>query len=134
MNPVKFKEVINETAQRLEQPPQLVAMVLQCYFKDLRAALSGLAHPRVHVLNLGTFQLKPGIVEKKLLSKKERLEKLDGHTARDPFLEEELQQQVRSIERALSIIDTEKQRKQQFKQNRKLHEQDEPYRALEKEV
>jgi hypothetical protein len=133
MNPVKFKEVINETAQRLEQPPPLVAMVLQCYFKDLRAALSGLTHPRIQVLNLGTFQLKPGIVEKKLLSKKERLEKLDGHAARDQFLKEELQQQVRAMEQALSVMETEKQRKQQFKQNRKVHEQDQPYRALEKE-
>jgi hypothetical protein len=132
MNPVKFKEVISETAQRLEQPPQVVAAVLQCYFKDLRAAVTNLSHPRIQVLNLGSFQLKPSTIQKKLVSKKERLEKLDGSPSQHRLLKEELREQVAVIEQVLSIMETEKQRKQQFKQNRNSHEY-QSYRALEEE-
>jgi hypothetical protein len=125
MNPVKFKELIDETAQRLELPPQVVTVVLQLYFKDLRAAITGLSHPRVQVLNLGTFQLKPLAIRKKLFSKQQRAQE---HAC------EETAGEIMDIEKVLALLETEKQRKHQFKQKRQSHEpQDQPDRTLEKE-
>jgi hypothetical protein len=119
MNPVKFKDLINETAQRVEQPPHLVAAVLNYYFKDLRAAMTNLSHPRIQLLNLGTFQLKSTTIQKKLCAKKQRLKNLSP--IHHHQVKEDLEQQIMAIEQALSIIETEKQRKQQFKQNRNHH-------------
>lgn len=123
MNPVKFKEVINETAQRLEQKPELVAAVLQLYFKELRLSLTTLSHPRVQLFNLGTFQLKPGVLEKKLSAKCLQLQKCSDSPSRSPgSTKEQLEHEIAAMQRTLTTIHAEKQRKQSIKQS-KNHEQ-----------
>jgi hypothetical protein len=125
MNPAKFREVIHETAQRLELPPEMVAAVMQ-------TALTSLSHTRVQVLNLGTFQLKPRAIQKKLCSKKQRIELTS--TLPDSHYLETIQQDVEALEKALDMLEREKERKHHFKKNRQSHEQqDQPHRTLEKE-
>jgi len=121
MNPVKFKEVISETARRLEQRPEMVTMVLLLYFKDLRAALTSPGHPRVQVLNLGTFSLKPQTIEKKLAAKLSQLEKLSDGIPRHEAGRQDLLREISQIEQSLLIMKTEKQRKQTIKKS-KIHE------------
>lgn len=118
MNPIKFKEVISETARRSEQRPEMVMIVLQLYFKDLRAALTSPGHPRVQVLNLGTFSLKPQTIEKKLAAKLSQFEKLSEGVSCHDARREELLREISQIEQSLLIMKTEKQRKQTIKKSK----------------
>lgn len=118
MSPLKFKELIPELSRRLQQSPELVTAVLQVYFKELRTALTQLSHPRVQVLNLGTFQLKGKIAEKKLLGKTTLLEQREAEPSKRPAFQEDLLQEVARIARVLSMLDAEKERKQLLRQNR----------------
>ena len=121
MKPVKFKDVIGETARRLDQRPEVVTIVLQLYFKDLRTALTSLSYPRVQVLNLGTFSLKPQTIEKKLNAKLLQLEKLSQGVSRHEARREDLVREIAQIEQASLIMKTEKERKQAIKN--KIYEQ-----------
>jgi hypothetical protein len=113
MNPLKFREVVATTAERLGQRPEVVTVVLQHYFKEVRAALTSLAHPRVQVLNLGTFRVKPFTVKKKLEA---RLAQLDKFSAGQyPLRRQELLEEIRAIEQVLQLVQTEKERKQTIK-------------------
>lgn len=121
MKPVKFKEVITATADRIGQPPEVVTAVMQFYFKALRASLTSLSHPRIQVLNLGTFSLKPHTIERKLSAKQSQLEKLSEGVSRHDARREELLREIAQIEQASLIMKTEKERRQTIKN--KIHEQ-----------
>lgn len=122
MNPVKFKEIIRETASRTDQPSHLVQSILELYFKELRIVLTTLSHPRVQLFNLGTFQLKPSVLEKKLSAKRFHLQKNVNLASDARASNEQLQLEIDAMQKILTTVNTEKIRKQQFKQNRNHHE------------
>lgn len=122
MNPVKFKEVIQETARRLDQRPELVSAVLQLYFKELRSALTTLSHPRIQLFNLGTFQVKPAVLQKKLSAKTLQLTRVSQDSPRCFTTREQLENEIEAMQQSLALIQAEKQRKQSIKQS-KNHEQ-----------
>lgn len=122
MNPVKFKDVIVETANRCAYRPEQVTAVLLLYYKELRSALTSLSHPRVQVLNLGTFRLKPKMAEKKLSGKQARLQRCaTSEGAGSSAVKEELLREIRCLEQVLELLQVEKQRKDFIKQNRSIH-------------
>lgn len=118
MKPLKFSEVVAETAKRLGLPVDVTEGLLRLYFKDVRGALTSLSHPSVQVLNLGTFSLKPRTVEKKLNRKRELLEKLLLEPVRTKLVQEEIEREVVELENALRLIMNEKERRKIFKENK----------------
>lgn len=121
MNPVKFKDVITEAANRSGFRPEQVTAVLLLYYKELRSALTSLSHPRVQVLNLGTFRLKPKMAEKKLSGKRSRLQQCAGEGARSSAVREELLREIGCLEQVLELLQTERERKDFIKQNKSIH-------------
>lgn len=118
MKPLKFSEVIRETAERLEQPVAVVEAVLKIYFKDLRASLTNLSYPYVQVMNLGTFSLKPFTIQKRLQKRKALLERLEVERGCGRLIQQEASLEIEQMKRALEIISSEKERKKLLKQNR----------------
>lgn len=118
MKPLKFPEVAAETAKRLEQPVNVTEEVLRLYFKEVRLALTSLSHPSVQVLNLGTFSLKPRVVEKKLSRKRALLERLLSEPVRTRLIQEEIIREIAELENALRLITNEKERKKLFKKSK----------------
>jgi nucleoid DNA-binding protein len=117
MKPIKFKSVAGETAERLSRPVEEVEAVLQMYFKELRLALTGLAHPRVQVFNLGTFQLREKRTEKKRDGKKMLLAQHEQLITNLP-LQQDLLKDIERMEQVLSMMQSEKERKQTIRQSR----------------
>lgn len=118
MKPLKFSEVVAETAKRTGQPVEATEALLRLYFKDLRGALTGLSYPSVQVLNLGTFSLKPRTVEKKLSRKRELLERLLLEPVRTQQVRDEVMKEITEIENVLRLISGERERKCLFKKNK----------------
>jgi hypothetical protein len=111
MKPLKFSEVVAETAARTGQPVEVTAALLRIYFKDLRTALTSLAYPHVRVLNLGTFCLKPFAVEKKLSRRLALLDSLEADPTRGQAIKEDVVQDVERLKQALVMMERERERK-----------------------
>jgi hypothetical protein len=118
MKPLKFSDVVAETARRSGQSPTVVGGILRVYFKEVRVALTSLSYPSVQVLNLGTFTLKPRTVEKKLFRKRELLERLSSEPVRTRLIQEEIVREIAELENALKLIADEKERKELFKKSK----------------
>lgn len=118
MKPLKFSDVVAETAKRSGQSLVVTEALLRLYFKEVRAALTSLSYPSVQILNLGTFSLKPRTVEKKLSRKRELLERLSLEPIRTKLVREEISQEIMELENALRLMSNEKERKKIFKENR----------------
>jgi len=64
LRPIKAKDLIVSTALKNNLPVDVVTEIIALYWKDVRAALSTLAFPKVHVSNLGDFIVKHWLIEK----------------------------------------------------------------------
>jgi hypothetical protein len=58
LNPLKAKSLIPEVAQELDLEESLVQDVVKYYWKNIRKNLSEMSHPKIHVTNLGDFNVK----------------------------------------------------------------------------
>lgn len=63
MRPIKAKDLIVSTAMENNLPVDVVTEIIRTYWKEVRASLSDLRYPRVHVSNLGDFTLKHWAIE-----------------------------------------------------------------------
>jgi hypothetical protein len=135
MKPLKFSEVVEETAKRSGESVGVTETLLRLYFKEVRKVLTSLSHTSVQVLNLGTFNLKPHTVEKKLFRKRELLKRLMLEPHHREVVRREVAQEVVELEHAMKEIANEKQRKEMVKKNKKLYyeQRQKPDRDLEKE-
>lgn len=126
MNPLKFSEIVEETANRSGQSLIVTEALLRFYFKEIRSALTSLAYPSVHVLNLGTFSLKFHSVEKKLSKKRALLDKILADPSHLKLVGAEMSREVEELENALKEMIGEKERKKKFNEAKKIyHEQKE---------
>jgi hypothetical protein len=122
MKPLKFATVIEATAQRSGQSSKAVDAVLRLYFKDVRTALTTLAHPRVQIHNLGTFCLKPYTLEKKWMRRQALLDAPSQQPERQVARQEELLAEMKQVALLLQKIQEEKERKEVVKARRKEKE------------
>lgn len=111
MKPLKFASIIEATAQRSGQSDKAVDAVLRLYFKDIRTALTTLAHPRIQIYNLGTFCLKPYALEKKWMRRQVLLEELSQQPERHATRQEELLAEMKQVALLLQKLQEEKERK-----------------------
>lgn len=114
MKPLKFSDIVIETAERCGQSADTTALLLKLYFKELRTALSSLSYPGVQILNLGTFVLKPNAVKRKLVRKQVLLQKPRPDNNRSSILQQELMEEIEAMERVLKMVEEEKERKRLF--------------------
>jgi hypothetical protein len=111
MKPIKFKEVIALTAQRTGLSEEVIAGVVGMYFKEVRAALTSLSFPKVMLLNLGSFCLKPTKMEQRLMRRYALLERLSAEPERHQLMLQEVAAEIAQLEFSLEKIREEKARK-----------------------
>ena len=111
MRPKKAKYLIPIIATNLNIPEQVVEAVVLHYWEEVRKALSGLSHQRIHLTNLGDFYIKHWKLDEKIssLEKWEESNKQKGMqqiTAR--FKTAEMLFDLKALKK---IMDEERQRK-----------------------
>jgi hypothetical protein len=119
MKPLKFSNIIIDTAKRSGASVEIVEAFLRVYFKDLRAALTSLSHVQVKVMNLGTFCVKPHTLEKRLERRYELLRKLRDDPERSGMIREEVLLEINQIESSLELVRDERMRKGAVKKHRR---------------
>lgn len=108
MKPLKFSDVVAETAKRSGWGVDVTEALLRMYFKDVRNALTSLSFPQVRVMNLGTFCLKPYAVKKRL-EKKECLIEMDG--VQNEAVRQAAMEEIEQMREALVVMERERERR-----------------------
>jgi len=67
LNPRKSKDLIEEVADDLSVSQNLVEAVTKLYWKEVWQNLTSLSSPKVHIENLGDFNIKHWLLEKEIL-------------------------------------------------------------------
>jgi hypothetical protein len=66
LKPKKTKQLIPELAKKLQLSEEEIKSVLDVYWSKVRKTLSSLEHTHVNLKGLGTFYMKPWMVDKKI--------------------------------------------------------------------
>ena len=66
MNPKKVKNLIPELAKKLQLSDEQVKSVLDVYWDKVRKTLSSLEHNNINLKGLGSFNVKPWMIDKKI--------------------------------------------------------------------
>ena len=66
MKPKKSKEFIPEVSKELDISQNIVEAVVQMYWKDVWENITNLSSPKIHIENLGDFNIKHWVIEKEI--------------------------------------------------------------------
>lgn len=80
MQPIKAKSLLSDVASEINLSEDLIKDVTSYYWQEVRKALSGLKHQRIHITNLGDFTIKHWKIDEKIdmLEKWEENNRLKG--------------------------------------------------------
>lgn len=80
MQPIKAKSLLSDVASEMNLSEDLIKDVTSYYWQEVRKALSGLKHQRIHITNLGDFTIKHWKIDEKIdmLEKWEENNRLKG--------------------------------------------------------
>lgn len=134
MQPLKAKSLLLDVASEMNLSEDLIKDVTSYYWQEVRKALSGLKHQRIHITNLGDFTIKHWKIDEKIdmLEKWEennRLKGLQEMTAR--FKTAETLFDLKNIKHSL---EEENQRKAFIKLHKKTTVTNEPKRKHNKNL
>lgn len=119
MRPIKAKDLVPQVATEVDISPDVAMVIINHYWREVRKALSGLKHSRVHVTNLGDFVVKHWKLDEKIMrleqfEESNRLKGLQQITAR--FKTAETLYDLKSLKK---IIEEENQRAEFIKLHKK---------------
>lgn len=115
MRPIKSKELLVNTAMEMNLPVNVVTLIAQEYWRDVREALSDLTYDRIHVTCLGDFTVKHWKLEG-------TLEILHKSVAKYPQ-NMSIPEYIEKIEKLKGCIQEEQQRKEFIKTHKRfIHE------------
>lgn len=66
MQPLKSKELISDVAKQLHLPAKTVEDITNFYWNQVWDALTHAEYPKVHVTNLGDFNIKHWLIDKNI--------------------------------------------------------------------
>jgi hypothetical protein len=80
LQPIKAKSLLSDVASEMNLSEDLIKDVTSYYWQEVRKALSGLKHQRIHITNLGDFTIKHWKIDEKIdmLEKWEENNRLKG--------------------------------------------------------
>ena len=64
MNPKKPKIIYNIVSENLNINPELIEVLVEFYYQNVRTLISNLEYPRINIDGLGHFFVKPVYVSK----------------------------------------------------------------------
>jgi hypothetical protein len=118
MIPKKSSALYKEVAEELNLPADLIEDFIEFYYKEIKANVTGLIHPRINVECLGQFVIRPVAVRKAIPRYKKALEKHDTSTFNayhNKVLVEKKLAALEHMEKELSKADLKKEEIKQKK-------------------
>lgn len=108
LRPIKRKQISEKVAERLKLSVETVDEIVACYYNAVQKQLSDLVHPEINVGYLGTFFIKRGKLENKLMIYEKALARLES--VKEPSLSEfksirELKDDIAKFKSMLEMLD-----------------------------
>jgi len=118
MIPKKASKYYKTIAEDLNVEESLVEDLIEFYYKQVRTELSNLSHPRINVEGLGHFVAKSSLIKKAIPRYIKSLENHDNSTFGAYFNKKRIEQKVELLIKLEQQINTEEQRKENFKKKK----------------
>lgn len=125
MNPIKYKQIIKETAEELGVSDSIVSQVVNYYYKSIHKELNSLDNASIKVNNLGNFYIKRKQLYNKIRMTKEfinKLEKKENLSMRNFGILVEKREQLIKYNNMLEQLVEEDNKKKQVLIKKKIYE------------
>ena len=125
MNPIKYKQIIKETAEELGVSDSIVSQVVNYYYKSIHKELNSLDNASIKVNNLGNFYIKRKQLYNKIRMTKEfinKLEKKENLSMRNFCILVEKREQLIKYNNMLEQLVEEDNKKKQVLIKKKIYE------------
>lgn len=126
MNPKKSRELIPEVAQEVGLPQNIVEAVVKMYWREVWESLTTLSAPKVHVENLGDFNVKHWLLEKEI-GKCEGFEANTRLQGKSKYVSGvDIKDKIVLLKNIKAEIEEENQRKEFIYEHKKIAKQSNP--------
>mgnify|MGYP003139671064 CR=1 FL=1 len=115
MNPQKARKLYQIHSEENDVSKDLVEDLLDFYYKNVRALLSKLHHPRINITGLGLFIAREKAVKSAIPRLQKYLEKHDTSTYTAYYNLKKLEEKIDGLNSIKEQIEKEKLRKEIFK-------------------
>ncbi len=116
MNPKSHKEFKKGIAEEVGVHNQLVDDFITFYYSKVRKKLSSLAHPKIYIQNLGTFELRRAKLNGAIKKNKSLLGNVAKRTYNGFAKSEDIQNNIDQMEKALAKLEKNILEKKKFKE------------------
>jgi hypothetical protein len=118
LNPKKFKNILDEITKDIDCDKQLVLDVMDFYWSSVRKSIITVDYPRITIESLGTFRLKPRVLQKTMLKYKIAMAGFKNPDFSKYLRYQNLKSRLEILERAAEQLKDEADRYKQLKTNR----------------
>mgnify|MGYP003148173681 FL=1 len=119
MKPKKARSLYNEIAEEQDVSKDLAENLIDFYYKNVRALLSQMYHPRINITGLGLFVARERSISKAIPKFEKYLENHDTSTYSAYYNKKMLEEKVELLCNIQEQIESEKNRKKEFLKNKK---------------
>ncbi len=115
MKPIKGKNLYQEISEENDLSKDLVENLVEFYYKNVRTLLSELYHPRINITGLGIFTARENAIKKAIPRFEKYLKNHDTSTYSAYYNKKMLEEKIEFLQCINEQIDSEKKRKEEFK-------------------
>ena len=115
MKPKKARQLYQEISEENDLQKDLVENLVDFYYKNVRTLLSELYHPRINITGLGLFTARERAVKKAIPRFENYLKNHDTSTYSAYYNKKMLEEKIEFLQCLNEQIDSEKKRKEEFK-------------------
>ena len=124
MMPKKARQLYQEISEENDLSKDLVENLVDFYYKNVRTLLSELYHPRINITGLGLFTARESAIKKAIPRFENYLKNHDTSTYSAYYNKKMLEEKVEFLQCMSEQIDSEKKRKEEFKNVKNESKQD----------
>ena len=118
MKPKKARLLYEEISEEKDLSKDLVESLVDFYYKNVRTLLSELYHPRINITGLGIFTARENAIKKAIPRFEKYLKNHDTSTYSAYYNKKMLEEKIEFLQCISEQIDSEKKRKEEFKDNK----------------
>lgn len=123
MNPKKAKELIPEVAKNIPLPVSTIEDIVNFYWREVWESLTTLSEPKVHVENLGDFNIKHWSLNKEL-TKCHNILKSKTQKGTEKYVTGiKIKDKISLLEEMIVKVEEEKQRKEFIYEHKKINKE-----------
>jgi len=118
VKPKKARLLYEEISEEKDLSKDLVESLVDFYYKNVRTLLSELYHPRINITGLGIFTARENAIKKAIPRFEKYLKNHDTSTYSAYYNKKMLEEKIEFLQCISEQIDSEKKRKEEFKDNK----------------